>query len=147
MGRRIYDETGDTQVKSFGNRRGPIISEEVNKRQDKQSEEFRIARKEINSYMGARNNRREIRRRSNDETSGKELESLDIKRINMRVADESKKAQTIQDEHTDEIQQARIYRRAEEENRNDRREIGKVDGDHITQIIDRIVEYRLSKQA
>ena len=69
------------------------ISEEVSKRQEKPSEEFRIARKERISYMEARNNRREIRRRSNDETGGRDLESFDNKMINRRVDDKSEKSQ------------------------------------------------------
>ena len=91
--RRINDETPEMQLKSFDIRRMAKISEEASKRQDEPSEEFRIARKERISYMEARNNRREIRRRSNDETGGRDLESFDNKMINRRVDDKSEKSQ------------------------------------------------------
>ena len=103
--------------------------------EDEPSEELRIARKEINLYMQARNNRREMRRRSNDETSGRYLETFEIKRVKRRVDDKSIKARTIQDEPTD--------MRAEEESRTD---IVNRGSEEMSKAIDRIVQDSLSKQ-
>ena len=108
-------------IKSFDNRRVAKISEEVSKRQEKPSEEFRIARKERISWR-----LKITEEKSEEDQMTKQVEEtwnhLTIKWLTGEWMTKAKKARTIQDEPTDEIRKARKNRREEEENRNSRRE-------------------------